>query len=112
MFSLQQTNASPQNIAQLRAKFHSILSACLRHSGKTVIRQRNSKKSGRLEHHKSRPIAAITYERKVFFGRQKIAIILSQQDFGRPMRLCPCGCQAITLLILNDQGIVKYYAKF
>ena len=33
--------------------------------------------------------------------------------FGRPMRLCPCGCQTITLLIQRCTGnVAKYCATF
>ena len=93
--------------------------ACFRHSGgnyetTSYIHQRlqNSTKSGRFEHHKSGSIAAISHEGK-FFKRQKFVIILSQQYFGRPMRLRPCGCQAITLLIQRCPGsVAKYCARF
>ena len=75
-------------------------------------RLQKSKKSGSSERHKSSSIAAISHEGK-FFKRQKFVIILSQQYFGRPMRLRPSGCQAITLLIQRCPGsVAKYRARF
>ena len=75
-------------------------------------RLQKSKKSGSSERHKSASIAAISHEGK-FFKRQKFVIILSQQYFGRPMRLRPCGCQTITLLIQRCPGsVAKYCARF
>ena len=52
---------------------------------------------------KSSSIADISHEGKSF-RRQTFSIILSQRYFGRPMRLCPFGCQAITLLIQRCTG--------
>ena len=93
--------------------------ACFRHRREncettSYIHQRlqNSTKSGRFEHHNAGSIAAISHEGK-FFKRQKFVIILSQQYFGRPVRLRPCGCQAITLLIQRCLGsVAKYCARF
>ena len=59
-------------------------------------RLNKSKKSGSSERHKSLSMAAISHE-GIFFRRQKFSSILSHRYFGRPMRLCPSGCQAITL---------------
>ncbi len=79
----------------------------------SYIQQRlqKSKNSGSIEHHKSSSIAAISHEGGSF-RRQKFASILSQRYFGRPMRLCPCGCQTITFLIQRCPGVAKYCAKF
>ena len=54
------------------------------------------------------------YSMKVRSSSSKIfANIPSQQYFRRPMRLCPCGCKAKTLLIQRCPGsVAKYRAKF
>ena len=54
------------------------------------------------------------YSMKVRSSSGKIfANILSQQYFRRPMRLCPSGCEAKTLLIQRCPGsVAKYRAKF
>ena len=72
----------------------------------------NSKNSGRFERQSSTSIAETSHEGK-FFQRQKFVIKESQECFGRPVRLCPCGCQAKTLLIQRSPGsVAKYCAKF
>ena len=68
-------------------------------------RLQNPKKLGRFELQNSTSIAEISHEGK-FFQRQKIVIKVSQQYFGRPLRLCPFGCQAKTLLIQRCPGSV------
>jgi len=54
-------------------------------------RLQNSKNSGRFERQTSTSVAEIAHEDKILW--QKFAIIVSRQYFGRPMRLCPRGCQ-------------------
>ena len=56
---------------------------------------------------------------RVFQAQEKIVELLAivikvpQQYFGRPLRLCPFGCQAKTLLIQRCPGsVAKYCAKF
>ena len=76
-------------------------------------RLQKCKNSGSIERHHASSIAAISHEAKSF-RRQTFSIILSHRDFfGRPMRLCPSGCQAITLLIQQCTGnVAKYCATF
>ena len=72
----------------------------------------NSKNSGRFERQSSTSIAETSHEGK-FFQRQKFVIKVSQEYFGRPLRLCPFGCQVKTLLIQRCPGsVAKYCAKF
>ena len=92
--------------------------ACVRHRGKIVklfpIHRRLHKfyKSGSSERHRSSSTAAISHE-GISFRRQKFSIILPQRYFGWPLRLCPSGCQAITLLIQRCTGnVAKYCARF
>ena len=90
--------------------------ACLKHRGKKNKRNPNSiythhitlgklnaKNSGSNEFQTSASIPITSHETKPFI-RQKFVSIVSQQYFGRPMRLCPAGCQANTLLILWDKN--------
>ena len=75
-------------------------------------RLQSFKTSGRLQHHPSTSFAATSHKAKIF-QTANIVIILSQLYFGRPMRLCPCGCQAKTFLIQRCRGsVAKYCAKF
>ena len=72
----------------------------------------NSKNSGGFERQSSTSIAETSHEGK-FFQRQKFVIRVSQEYFGRSMRLCPCACQTKTLLIQRCPGsVAKYCAKF
>ena len=67
----------------------------------------NAKNSGSNEFQTSASIPITSHETKPFI-RQKFVSIVSQQYFGRPMRLCPAGCQANTLFILwekNDKSV-------
>ena len=74
-------------------------------------RLQNSKKWGRFERQHSTSIAKISHEGK-FFQRQQFVIKVSEKYFGRPLRLCPCGCQAKTVLIQRCPGsVAKYWAK-
>ena len=78
----------------------------------TSQRLQNSINSGRFERQNLTSIAEISHEDK-FFQRQPFVIKVSHQYFGRPMRLCPCGCQATPLLIQRCPGsVAKYCTKF
>ena len=93
---------------------------CFRHrrNSETLsyIHQRlqNSKNSGRLARHNATSIAAIPHEGK-FFKRQKFVVKISQQYFGRPMRLCPPrACQDNKAFLIHrcPGSVAKYCAKF
>ena len=74
------------------------------------------KNTRRFDRQNSTSIAEISHEGK-FLQRQKFVkknIKISQKYYcGRPLRLCPCGCQAKTFLIQRCPGsVAKYCAKF
>ena len=85
--------------------------ACFRHRENcettSFLHQRlqNSKNSGRFERQNSTSIAETSHEGK-FFQRQKFVIKVAQQYFGRPLRLCPSGCQPNLL-----DSVASYCAK-